>query len=43
MSDDYSKIPYKNILAWRKGYEFVIEVYRTTKNFPVEERYGIVS
>ncbi|MFH1253687.1 MAG: four helix bundle protein [Candidatus Uhrbacteria bacterium] len=43
MSDDYSKIPYKNILAWRKGYEFVIEVYRTIKNFPIEERYGIVS
>jgi len=35
--------PYQNILAWQKSYEFVIEVYRLTKFFPNEEKYGIVS
>lgn len=35
--------PYQNILAWQKSYEFVIEVYRLTKKFPSEERYGITN
>lgn len=43
MTENYSRIPYKNILAWQKGYEFVKEVYRATKNFPIEEKYGIIS
>lgn len=42
MIENFSRVPYKNILAWRKGYEFVKEVYRLTKNFPIDERYGIV-
>ena len=33
MSENHSQIPYKNIFAWRKGYEFVKEVYRVTKVF----------
>ncbi|MFH1089819.1 MAG: four helix bundle protein [Candidatus Uhrbacteria bacterium] len=43
MDDVYSIKPYQNILAWQKSYEFVIEVYRLTKRFPGEERYGITS
>lgn len=35
--------PYQNILAWQKSYEFIIEVYRITRGFPTEERYGITS
>jgi len=35
--------PYKKILAWQKGYQFVLEVYKITENFPREEMYGITS
>ncbi|MDD4179050.1 MAG: four helix bundle protein [Candidatus Margulisbacteria bacterium] len=29
--------------AWKHGHEFVVDVYRTTKEFPKHEVYGIVS
>lgn len=34
---------FQNILAWRKSYEFVLNVYECTKAFPVSEKYGLVS
>lgn len=35
--------PYKKILAWQRGYQLVLETYKTTERFPKEERYGITS
>jgi len=35
--------PYKKILAWQRGYQLVLETYKTTEHFPKEERYGITS
>lgn len=29
--------------AWKKSHDLVIEIYRTTKDFPKEEMYGITS
>jgi len=29
--------------TWQKGHELVLDIYRTTKNFPKEELYGVVS
>lgn len=29
--------------VWQKGHEFVLDIYKTTKNFPKEELYGITS
>jgi len=29
--------------AWKKAYEFVLEIYKTTKKFPREELYGITN
>ena len=29
--------------AWKKAYEFVLEIYKTTKKFPKEELYGMTS
>ena len=34
---------YKDLLVWRKGIELVKEIYRMTKSFPADERFGLVS
>lgn len=31
------------IVAWQKAHDFVLMVYRETKNFPDTERYGLCS
>jgi four helix bundle protein len=32
---------YKQLMAWQKAMEFVIDIYRATRNFPREEAYGL--
>ena len=34
---------YKELIIWQKGIEIVKKVYALTKEFPAEEKYGIVS
>lgn len=34
---------YKELIIWQKGVEIVKKVYVLTKQFPNEEKYGIVS
>ena len=34
---------YKELLVWQKGIELVKAVYRLTAEFPIEERFGLVS
>jgi four helix bundle protein len=34
---------FKEILGWKKAMEMAEEVYKVTKNFPSEERYGLTS
>ncbi len=34
---------YKELIAYKKGYELVKIVYEITSSFPKEERYGITS
>lgn len=34
---------FTDLIAWRKNHEFVLEVYRVSQSFPVEERYGVTS
>ena len=34
---------FKQLKAWQRGYELVLEVYKVSKNFPKEEIYGLVS
>jgi hypothetical protein len=33
---------HKNLEAWKLSIEIVSRTYKTTKNFPKEEKYGIV-
>ena len=34
---------YKDLLVWRKGIDLVKEIYRVTKPFPTDERFGLIS
>ena len=35
--------PHKKLEVWKKSMEMVLEVYRITKGFPGEEKYGLIS
>ena len=34
---------FKDIIAWQKGYEFVLLTYKVTRQFPDFEKYGLSS
>jgi len=34
---------YQDLVAWQKAMDFAMEVYRVTKKFPDDERYGVTS
>ena len=34
---------FKDLKVWEKAHTLAIAVYKTTKNFPAEEKYGLVS
>jgi four helix bundle protein len=35
--------PHEKLDVWKKAVEFVVTIYRDTKNFPTEEKYGLTS
>ena len=35
--------PHKNLEAWKQSMDLVVEVYKTTKEFPHQEIYGIAN
>ena len=42
MSEKNQK-PHRNLVAWQKGMDLVLEVYRLTQKFPAKELYGLSS
>ena len=34
---------YRDLIVWQKAMGLVIEIYRHTKSFPEDERYGLTS
>jgi four helix bundle protein len=42
MDNSYSR-SFRDLECWQKAHEFVLEVYRVTKHFPEDERYGLTS
>ena len=34
--------PHKRLEVWNLGMQLVLEVYRITKDFPAEERFGLI-
>jgi four helix bundle protein len=37
------KQDFRNLIAWQKAIDFVTEVYRATRSFPNEEKFGLAS
>jgi four helix bundle protein len=35
--------PYKKLEAWKQSMDLIIEIYRTTENFPSQEIYGLTN
>ena len=38
-----SSFSFENILAWQKAHAFTLLVYKLTRSFPEEERFGLTS
>ena len=36
-------VSFTNLVAWQKAHKFVLAVYKFTKQFPTEEKYGLTS
>ena len=34
---------YKDLIVWQKSMDLVTEIYKITKTFPQEEKYGLIS
>src|SRR4030043_834578 len=34
---------YKDLKVWQRSYQLCLDIYRTTKGFPIEERYGLTA
>jgi four helix bundle protein len=34
---------FKDIKVWQRAHDLVLEVYKITRNFPSDEKYGLVS
>jgi four helix bundle protein len=34
---------YENLKVWSKAHQLTLDVYRTTRSFPDDERYGLIS
>jgi len=34
---------YRDLLVWQKSYQICLQVYRATRKFPVDERYGLTA
>ena len=34
---------FRNLLVWQKAHEIALSVYKSTKHFPVDERFGLTS
>jgi four helix bundle protein len=34
---------FKDIIAWQKAYDFILQTYKITRSFPDYEKYGLAS
>ena len=38
-----SERPHKRLIVWQRAMDFIEKIYRLTKQFPDEERFGLIS
>jgi len=43
MEDASITYSFQNVIAWQKAHAFVLQVYRVTRSFPEDEKFGLVS
>ena len=36
-------LSFQSLIVWQKGHQFVLDIYRITRRFPEDKRFGIVS
>ena len=34
--------PWKDLIVWQKAHNLVIEIYKLTRSFPEDEKYGLI-
>ena len=34
---------FRELIVWQKSYQLCLEIYRITRSFPKEEKYGLIS
>lgn len=34
---------FQSLIVWQKGHQLILDIYRKTKSFPEDERFGLVS
>jgi four helix bundle protein len=34
---------FRDLVVWQKAHQLVLSIYRITKSFPADERYGLIS
>jgi len=37
------KAPFETLRVWQAAQDLAVEVYRVTKRFPIDERFGLTS
>lgn len=43
MNKEFKKIQkFTDLVAWQEGHKLVLMIYKETKNFPPEEKYGLI-
>lgn len=44
MKDEFKKITkFTDLVVWQEGHKLVLMIYRITKEFPKDERHGLIS
>lgn len=36
-------VDYRNYTVWKKAHALVLEIYKTTRSFPSEEKFNLIS
>jgi four helix bundle protein len=43
MNSEFKMGSYKELIVWQKAMELVVAVYKITSQYPIDEKYGLIS